>query len=342
MFAITRKMSTFLPIPGIEGYTISSHGSVRNEKTGRILQTSKTDGYERLNLCRKSVAIHRLVAFAWLPPPLEGQNVINHRDGNPLNNDFENLEWCTQGDNVKHAYESGLIQRKTRPGRKIKSVDADGNAIHYLTIKEASRALKVSYSSIHKALDQPLRSCKGFRWQTIEDNPDPNLEEEWKELREYEEHVFDPPYAISSFGRIKGQFNLLLHPSANKRGYLQTALSPTIGPMKSIYVHRLVASAFLGPQPNPDYIVDHIDGNKSNNAASNLCWLTKKENTTKAIGIAIEQRTLEGILVAEFPSIAQAARTAEVPLSSLHQAIAKAVSYKGFIWSRAVVAEEAQ
>lgn len=43
-------------------------------------------------------------------------------------------------------------------------------------------------------------------------------------------------------------------------------------------VHRIVATAFHGPQPSPEHVVDHIDTNRLNNRADNLHWVTRLEN----------------------------------------------------------------
>ncbi|KFG67137.1 hypothetical protein JH26_23885 [Microvirga sp. BSC39] len=45
-----------------------------------------------------------------------------------------------------------------------------------------------------------------------------------------------------------------------------------------VVVHRVVATAFHGPGPSPDHVVDHIDTNRLNNRAENLRWVTRLEN----------------------------------------------------------------
>ena len=56
------------------------------------------------------------------------------------------------------------------------------------------------------------------------------------------------------------------------KGYLYIA---------GVQVHRIVATAFHGDPPDPKYVVDHIDSNRSNNRPENLRWLTRLENTLK-------------------------------------------------------------
>lgn len=55
----------------------------------------------------KNEFVHRLVAKAFVPNPNQ-YNVVHHKDGNPTNNHYENLEWCTQKENMSYAYEAGV------------------------------------------------------------------------------------------------------------------------------------------------------------------------------------------------------------------------------------------
>ena len=63
-----------------------------------------------------------------------------------------------------------------------------------------------------------------------------------------------------------------LRPRTGTRGYRSVYLT----------VHRLIAHAFLGPPPQERMVVDHIDCNPRNNKASNLQWLTQRENTRRS------------------------------------------------------------
>ena len=55
----------------------------------------------------------------------------------------------------------------------------------------------------------------------------------------------------------------------NQKGYTR---------IRSEAVHRIVATAFLGPAPTPSHVVDHIDTNRQNNRPENLRWVTRFEN----------------------------------------------------------------
>ena len=119
-------MEIWKDIKGYEGlYQISNKGRVKslgNNKTKKekILSPGKHKGYFYVSLYKnrkeKKYSIHRLVAQAFLPNP-DNLPVVNHKDENKLNNNVENLEWCTQEYNVNYSSSNG------RPGKKVICVE---------------------------------------------------------------------------------------------------------------------------------------------------------------------------------------------------------------------------
>ena len=58
------------------------------------------------------MSLHQLIAQTFIPNP-ENKPIVNHIDGNTLNNCVSNLEWCTQSENMQHAIRTGLINSET-------------------------------------------------------------------------------------------------------------------------------------------------------------------------------------------------------------------------------------
>jgi hypothetical protein len=84
-----------------------------NQKTnnwykGWISENGYLDYTLRINNQQKSFRAHRLVAEFFLSKKSDDCNIVNHKDGNKLNNNIENLEWVTNQENTIHAVENGL------------------------------------------------------------------------------------------------------------------------------------------------------------------------------------------------------------------------------------------
>jgi len=78
--------------------------------------TVNNRGYQTVVIRRKTHMIHRLVAQAFIPNP-DNKPCVNHIDGNKLNNQVSNLEWCSIQENNLHARQTGL--HKQAVGHKI-------------------------------------------------------------------------------------------------------------------------------------------------------------------------------------------------------------------------------
>lgn len=115
-----------------ESYQISDFGRVFTKRRlvgnqiyyGRELAPQVTkDGYLKVTLTKngesRKLYLHRLVAIQFLNNP-GNLPQVNHIDGNKLNNQVSNLEWCTRQENQNHAVRTGLMQKgQDRPSAKL-------------------------------------------------------------------------------------------------------------------------------------------------------------------------------------------------------------------------------
>lgn len=89
-----------------------------------------------LNGKTKTYSVHRLIATAFIPNPLNKKQV-NHIDGNRLNNRLENLEWATCSENMLHSFAIGInkSKRKTSKGVAIKIAEDLKNKVKWTDIE---------------------------------------------------------------------------------------------------------------------------------------------------------------------------------------------------------------
>jgi hypothetical protein len=88
-----------------------------------------------------------------------------------------------------------------------------------------------------------------------------------------------PCYQVSDLGRVRLSDGRISAAGRNSRGYPNVRLVID-GVSRTVYVHRLVAGAFLGPPPSAKHThVAHCDGSTDNNRADNLRWATAVENS---------------------------------------------------------------
>lgn len=144
------------------------------------------------------------------------------------------------------------------------TIKNEQNICNNIDIISATR----NYSSINY-------QYKNFDKQTLKES-----KEEYKDVPEYEGH-----YQISNKGNVKSlkrNSERVLSPSIDKtKGYYRVNLYKN-KKRKSLYIHQLVAMAFLQHIPSGhELIVDHIDNNKTNNRLDNLQIISSRENSSK-------------------------------------------------------------
>lgn len=166
-------------IENYEGlYQVSNLGRIKSFprngtiKQERILkQTIDNNGYLIVGLHKnnkaKKVCVHWLVANAFIPKK-ETDEVINHIDGNKLNNTLNNLERCTQSHNVKESIRLGLqIPYNEKP---VIQYDLQGNFVkEWKSGSEAGRQLNISQSNISACCRGLRRQANGFVWKFKEE-----------------------------------------------------------------------------------------------------------------------------------------------------------------------------
>jgi len=148
-------------------YQISNQGRVKSLvfKEEKILKTTINKWYRCINLTVKKITfsqkIHRLIWIAFIDNP-KWKPCINHKDWDKLNNNIENLEWCTHSENNLHKFRV-LWYKKISPHKwkfwkdnhLSKKVWLFINNIleqQFYWIREAVRDSNFCEASIHKSL----------------------------------------------------------------------------------------------------------------------------------------------------------------------------------------------
>lgn len=158
-------------------YSVSSAGSVRNDRTGHILRTATSNsGYLCVKLWSggkgKNCFVHRLVAAAFVPNP-HGKPEVNHIDGDKSNNIPSNLEWMTAAENKRHCREVlGKINKHTDPSaaheackKRVKCLDTGEE---YESITAAAKSIGVTQGTLSAHLIGKNHKCRGMLFEYVE------------------------------------------------------------------------------------------------------------------------------------------------------------------------------
>lgn len=167
-------------------YQISNLGNIKNIKKNKLIKPfiSKSTKYLQIDLCKygikKRYSIHSLVCNAFISNP-NNYKYINHKDENKLNNNANNLEWCTQKYNCNYGSRNQKIGEKSRQRKHTKEAkEKISNALSKTILQygkdnnfvkewknayEVKRELNISNSSINECCNKKRKTAGGYIWK---------------------------------------------------------------------------------------------------------------------------------------------------------------------------------
>jgi hypothetical protein len=165
----------------LDGYEnkimVSSNGCVKSKMVGdkwRKVGSKMTTGYMTFSMGRKkSMLVHRAVAIMFIPNT-NNHPQVNHKNGKRDDNRIENLEWCNNSENNKHAFDvlgrlptwkgkTGELFYKTK---EINQYDMNGLFIKkWCNAREITRVLGINYKNISSVCYKRRKSAGGFIWE---------------------------------------------------------------------------------------------------------------------------------------------------------------------------------
>jgi hypothetical protein len=308
-------------------YDASNLGNIRNNKTKHIMKQNKREGYKAIHIIndtniRKCVQSHRVICSAFKGKHDDETMIVDHINGIKDDNRIENLRWASRSLQAKNTKSSGKGMKKVGiwkldPKTK-KKIELYPNKL------DASRS--IGYST-DWSLNQALKNntiLKDFLWSY--DKHKITKGEIWKK---YSKDVF-----ISNMGNIKDNHNRIVY-SNLLGGYFGIVIK---GKRQS--VHRMVAKTFLDNNDKHP-VVNHKNGDKTDNRVENLEWTTYKKNTQHAYDELDRVRSgsrqvlkldKKSKILKEYPSLKEASRNENMSASTISRHIDSKKSKGGFYW----------
>lgn len=155
--------------PDHPDYIITNGGKIYNVVSRKYLTLhNDKNGYQCVSLCtnkrKQNFVVHVLVAkfFVHNPDP-ETKIYVNHINSKRDDNDYRNLEWVTQSENINHAYKYGGLSKKQRA--VIRYDDSSNEIRKYDSVSEAARDINGDSSGIYQVCNGMMNHYYGFRWK---------------------------------------------------------------------------------------------------------------------------------------------------------------------------------
>lgn len=173
------------PIKGYENiYAVSNKGRVKNIISNSLMSIFRVGNYLKVSLESKQYYLHKIIAEAFIPNP-ENKPHVDHVDTNPLNNNIDNLRWCTTKENNNNPLTIAKQVDRLKSynvKRKLEVVRFKDNDIYNIDVCEsvlsAANAVNDQSTNISRTcknnsgLDNPKYKVKGyiFMYKTDYDN----------------------------------------------------------------------------------------------------------------------------------------------------------------------------
>ena len=286
---------------------------------GKLFCTT-LNGYPAFKIKRNDgkythVLLHRFVATLFLDNPTNLRTIC-HKNGDKMDYRICNLKWSSNAEpqqisvncgNKTH-YKNAVFATNTKTNHVMKFESISLCAKHFMfdwTMVRYYANLNALYKNTWKfeiVSNREFMSEEDFndgvKNQTIIEHPT---------YKGYFGSLYDGK--IISYN---GNNRIILKPMKMNSGYIRYNLSKN----RKVFCHRFLYECFCGYELNADTQVDHIDGNKTNNAITNLQLLSAKENTVKSCGKKIKIFHNDGTVIL-FNSLRECAKHFNVRPSTI-------------------------
>lgn len=289
-------------------YAVSNYGNLKNIKNNKIkTKRINTNGYYYVSLSKngKSIvkSLHGLIAKTFLDKKIEDK-LIDHIDGNKLNNRIENLRYTNYSDNTKNAYLNN--KNLSKKLRKVFKFNENYKLVKiYNSLSECRKDNNFKYNSKINNLSKYKNLWNGFYFELenknniVEYNPYIYKDEIFIEINNFFDNKFSK-YKVSNYGKIfNKRTNKIMKSVKLKDDYERIILvNDTKKPIKVI-IHRLVAFKFI-ENYDKNKVINHLDENKQNNYYKNLEITTIRGNVRYSNAKSIYKYDLEMNLVKKY------------------------------------------